>query len=134
MGGVAGPRAAALAARYADEYNTPFPTLADVRARREAIERACEEAGREPLPFSVMTGVLVGRDRAELAERERRLAEVAGQDVFGGEAFIVGTVDEAAERLGALRDAGVARVMCQHLLHDDLDAVELIGRDLPAAL
>jgi F420-dependent oxidoreductase-like protein len=136
MGGNARPRAAALAARYADEYNTPFPTLADVRERREAIERACEEAGREPLPFSVMTGVLVGRDRAELAERARRLAEVTGEDVLAdpGEAWIVGTVDEAAEQLGALRDAGVARVMCQHLLHDDVDAVELIGRDLPAAL
>ena len=30
MGGSAGPRSAALAARYADEYNTPFPTLQDV--------------------------------------------------------------------------------------------------------
>jgi alkanesulfonate monooxygenase SsuD/methylene tetrahydromethanopterin reductase-like flavin-dependent oxidoreductase (luciferase family) len=61
---------------------------------------------------------------------------VTGEDVLAdpGEAWIVGTVDEAAERLGALRDAGVARVMCQHLLHDDVDAVELIGRDLPAAL
>ncbi len=136
MGGNARPRSAALAARYADEYNTPFPTLADVRERREAIERACEEAGREPLPFSVMTGVLVGRDRAELADRARRLLELNGTDVLGdpGAAWIAGTVDEAAERLGALRDAGVARVMCQHLLHDDLDAVELIGRDLPAAV
>ena len=30
MGGSAGPRSAMLAARYADEYNTPFATLQDV--------------------------------------------------------------------------------------------------------
>ncbi len=29
MGGNAGPRSAALAARFADEYNTPFPSLED---------------------------------------------------------------------------------------------------------
>jgi hypothetical protein len=91
FGGVAGPRGAALAARYADEYNTAFPTLADVRERRAAVERACEDAGGAP-------------------------------------------PDDAAEQLAALREAGVHRVMCQHLLHDDLDAVALIGRELPALL
>jgi hypothetical protein len=39
-------------------------------------------------------------------------------------------VAQAAEQLGALRDAGVSRVMCQHLVHEDLDAVQLIGRKL----
>ena len=33
MGGLAGPRSAALAARYADEYNTVFPTVEQVRER-----------------------------------------------------------------------------------------------------
>ena len=33
------------------------------------VDAACEAAGREPIPFSVMTGVLVGRDRAELERR-----------------------------------------------------------------
>jgi hypothetical protein len=39
----------------------------------------------------------------------------------------MGTVDQAAERLHELDEAGVSRVMCQHLLHDDLDAVGLLG-------
>jgi F420-dependent oxidoreductase-like protein len=137
FGGVAGPRGAALAARYADEYNTAFPTLADVRERRAAVERACEDAGRAPLPFSVMTGVVLGRDRGELEDRARRLAEVTGGDATSFLAdppaeWIVGVLDDAAEQLAALREAGVHRVMCQHLLHEDLDAVALIGRELPA--
>jgi hypothetical protein len=41
--------------------------------------------------------------------------------------WIVGTLDRAGEQLAALGDAGVSRVMCQQLLHDDLDAVGLLG-------
>jgi F420-dependent oxidoreductase-like protein len=139
IGGSAGPRSAALAARHADEYNTVFATPADVRERRGAIERACEAVGREALPFSVMTGVLLGRDRGELQERAQRLAELNGTDVGSFLAqppsgWIVGTLEECAEQIVALRDAGAHRIMCQHLLHDDLDAVALIGRDLPALL
>ena len=135
IGGSGGARSAAFAARYADEYNTPFATVDDVRARREAVVKACEDAGREPLPFSIMTGVIVGRDDAELRERVGRLAAVIGQDP--GEllsqappAWIIATLDEATERLLALRDAGVSRVMCQQLLHEDLDAVALLGSEL----
>jgi alkanesulfonate monooxygenase SsuD/methylene tetrahydromethanopterin reductase-like flavin-dependent oxidoreductase (luciferase family) len=54
MGGSAGPRAARLAAAYADEYNTVNPSVEDVRERRAAIAAACEKVGREPIPFSVM--------------------------------------------------------------------------------
>jgi F420-dependent oxidoreductase-like protein len=139
VGGSAGPRSAALAARYADEYNTVFATPAEVRERREAVERACEAAGRQPLPFSLMTGVLVGRDRGELEDRARRLSAVTGGDAAPFLAqppsgWVVGTLEDAAAQLAALRDAGVARIMCQHLLHDDVDAVALIGRELPALL
>lgn len=135
MGGVAGPRSAALAARYADEYNTPFPTLDDVRERRARISEACERAGRSPLPFSIMTGVVVGADESELRERVRRRAEKQGSDpdellANPPAGWVVGTIEAAAEQLAALRDAGVARVFCQHLVHDDLDAVALIGREL----
>jgi F420-dependent oxidoreductase-like protein len=141
MGGSGGRRSAALAARWADEYNTPLAVLDDVRARMERVAAACERAGRERMPFSLMTGVLVGRDRADV--RERAAALVAGRGDGRGPdewlasppaGWIVGTLDEAAEQLRAVRDAGVHRVMLQHLLHTDLATVELIGRDLAAAV
>ncbi len=139
MGGDAGPRSAALAARFADEYNTTFPTLQDVIERRGRIADACERAGRDPIPFSVMTGLVVGRDRAELEQRLRRLSDRIGAkaDAFMDDpssAWVVGTVDDAVGQLAALRDAGVSRVMCQHLLHDDLDAVALIASELAPRL
>jgi F420-dependent oxidoreductase-like protein len=135
LGGIAAPRSAALAARFADEYNTTFPTLEEIRRRRAAIAEACERAGREPMPVSVMTGTVVGADADDLADRARRVAERIGTD---GETlvrnppsgWIVGTVEQAAEQLVAIRDAGVSRVMCQQLVHDDLDAVALLGETL----
>jgi F420-dependent oxidoreductase-like protein len=138
MGGNAGPRSAALAARYADEYNTPYPTLEDFRQRRANIEKACEEAGREPLPFSIMAGILVGVDAAEVSDRVARLSRIRGEDAEAFAAappagWVVGTLDEAAEQLIELRAAGVHRVMCQQLLHDDLEAVALLG-DLAARI
>ena len=41
---------------------------------------------------------------------------------------VTGTLDEALVRLQAYRDAGVDRIMLQHLLHDDLDAIALLPR------
>jgi hypothetical protein len=43
-------------------------------------------------------------------------------------------MEEATEQLTALRDAGVSRVMCQHYVHTDLDAVALLGEGLAPRL
>jgi F420-dependent oxidoreductase-like protein len=134
MGGRAGPRSAALAARYADEYNTAFPTLDDVAQRRGRIDAACRAAGCDPIPFSIMTGVLVADDEAELRDRARQRAEKMGTEAdFVADppaGWIVGTVEAAAEQLLALRDAGVSRVLCQHFVHQDLEMVRLLGEQL----
>ena len=128
MGGNAGPRSARLAARFADEYNTPFPTLEDVRERRARIQEACADAGRDPIPFSVMTCVIVGADSDEVRDRVRRVADKTGIDPNAvPESWVVGTVEQAAERFGTLAEAGVSRVICQHLLHEDAGAVALLA-------
>ena len=46
------------------------------------------------------------------------------------EAWIVGTVEEAASQLAELERGGVERVMLQHHLHGDTDTIDLIGRRL----
>ncbi len=139
LGGLAGPRSAALAARYADEYNTVYPTLEELTERRDRLDRACEAAGRQPLPLSVMTGVVVATDDGELRDRARRVAPLAETDAESfltdpPAGWIVGTVDQVGEQLAKLRDAGVRRVMCQHLLHEDLEVVALLGTELAPRL
>ncbi len=144
LGGRAGPRAARLAARWADEYNVNFTGPDGCRDARARLDAGCEALGRDPatLPMSLMTGTVVGADRAELLERLRRIMALEGAEgdpsafLVGvrEEGWLAGTVDEVLEKLAALAAAGVRRVMLQHLLHDDLDAIEQLGREvLPAA-
>jgi alkanesulfonate monooxygenase SsuD/methylene tetrahydromethanopterin reductase-like flavin-dependent oxidoreductase (luciferase family) len=143
VGGGAGRRSAAIAARHADEYNTPFATADEARSRRAVVADAWREAGRDDaaLRFSVMTGCLVGRDEEELLARAGRLAErnATGRSAAAEldavpESWIAGTPPRAVERLRALADAGVDRVMLQLLLHDEVDQLELIGRGLAPAV
>jgi alkanesulfonate monooxygenase SsuD/methylene tetrahydromethanopterin reductase-like flavin-dependent oxidoreductase (luciferase family) len=136
MGGIAGPRAARLAARYADEYNTVMPALEQIAERRANIVAACAKAGREPIPFTVMTTALIGADEAELDVRERALQAWAGQEAGtpNPQTWIAGTVEQAVERLRAYEQAGVSRIYLQHLMHRDIEMVELIGRELVPAV
>jgi F420-dependent oxidoreductase-like protein len=143
LGGRGGNRSLRLAAKYADEYNTVMATPEEVRDIRARLDAACEAEGRDPagLPLSMMTGWLVGADAAELRDRAGRLSEWKGQD-GAGEAYLAslpettirGTVPEALEQLRALEEAGLTRLMGQHLLHRDLEAVALIGREVAPAL
>jgi F420-dependent oxidoreductase-like protein len=132
MGGGAGPRVARLAARWADEYNTPFASVEQCRERRAAIAQACEAAGREPIPFSLMAACCVGRDESEALERVRRRFERSGRDddpavLLEQDNALAGTVDQVVARLREYADAGVERVFLQHLDHTDLDLVRLLG-------
>jgi F420-dependent oxidoreductase-like protein len=135
IGGAARARSARLAARYADEYNTFMVPPEEFARRRQNVVAACEAAGREPLTFSLMTPVLVGRDSSEYEERRARMAERRDESGWApsGE-WIAGTVEEAAEKLRAYEEVGVERVMLQHLLHDDVDMIEVIGRKLAPLL
>ena len=141
LGGQGGPRSLALAARFADEYNTVFKTADECAVIRGELDAACSRLHRDRVPLSLMTGWLVGEDRSELRDRAGRLAEWRGvaqgaDDLLEGlpDSWMVGTLDEATERLRGLAAAGVERVMLQLLLHRDLDAVAQIGRRVAPAV
>ena len=143
VGGGAAPRSAALAARWADEYNTVAVGPEECARRRAAVVQAFEDVGRDPgeLTFSLMTPCLVGVDGPDLERRGRRLAERLGRDggveaarAELGEGAVVGTVEQVVERLREYERAGVGRVMLQHLVHEDLETVELIGRSVIPAV
>lgn len=77
-----------------------------------------------------MTGCLVGRDRADVRERLSAWRAATG---LREEPQLMGTVDEVAESIQAFEEAGVSRMMLQHLLHEDVEMVELLG-ELAAAV
>lgn len=143
LGAKGGPRTLRLGARYADEYNTVMATAEEIADLRRRLDEACEKEGRDPatLPLSMMTGWMVGADRDELLDRASRLSEWKGEGGDGEaliagqrESTILGTAEEAIEQLRQLQEAGLTRIMGQHLLHRDLDAVALMGREITPAL
>jgi F420-dependent oxidoreductase-like protein len=122
VGGKGKPGSARPAAKWADEYNTFMVGPEEFAATRARVREACEGEGRDPdtIRFSLMTGVVIGADRRNRLYAEREPSPTA----------IVGELDEVAARIREFGDAGCERIMLQHLLHDDLDAVEQFGREL----
>ena len=136
VGGSGGRGTAEPAARFADEYNTPFASPDEFAAIRTKVVRACERVGRDPatMRFSLMTGCVIGSTHAEALDRARLLYERRPRDdSFDAwlssytAAAIVGSVDEVAARLDEYERAGCEGVMLQHLAHADLEPVRLIG-------
>jgi alkanesulfonate monooxygenase SsuD/methylene tetrahydromethanopterin reductase-like flavin-dependent oxidoreductase (luciferase family) len=130
VGGSAKPRTVRAAVRFADEYNTVFPSLEEARDRRRILDEAARAAGREPLRFSIMTACVVGRDEHEVSDRVRIWQNLLGKNE---RPQLVGTVEQVAETLHQYQAVGVERAMLQHMHHEDLEMVALLG-DLATAL
>ena len=122
--------AARSPARRASLRASPTSTTPSTRRRPSApsgarcARRPGRDAGRDPatLTFSVMLPWVDGTDADLMA--------VVGESAAVG---IPRAFDEAVARLRSYRDAGVDRVMLQHLRHDDVEAIAEIPR-LTAAL
>ena len=135
VGGSARPRTLAAAARWADEYNLVMMSAEQAREAVPVVRKAWEDAGRPAPAISLMTHGIIGSDRVDLLERAHRVAEIRGEDASDPEAYInglrentlIGTVAEIREQVDELEEAGVERLMFQHLTHNDLDGVDLIA-------
>lgn len=138
FGGKGNARLAGLVARYGDEFNLNSASPDDAIAAYARVRAACEAIGRDPdeVVYSAMTGVLVAETDADLRARVADLLDTIGQGGTDGDAWldqrrgrwIMGTPEQATERVRALEAQGTQRVMLQDLLPRDLDHVRLIGR------
>jgi F420-dependent oxidoreductase-like protein len=127
VGGQGKKRTPELAARFADEFNTPFVQLADVPALYQGVRDACAAIGRTEMPvFSSAVTICCGRDDAEV----RRRAAAIGTDVDALRArrgAVVGTPEEVVDILGRYGEAGATRMFLQTMDLSDLDHVELVA-------
>ena len=123
LGGRAKPRSAALAARFATEYNTLGAPLDELRERGRRLDEACVAIGRDPatLVRSLMTTCVTGEDRAEVDERLRRDGEP-------GDGSLIGTVAEVREQLAELESVAISRVFLRQSDQRDLSEIATIGR------
>ena len=139
VGGRGPVKTVRLAVRYADELNSPSATPEECWKLRGVLDDACERHGRHPstITFSLMTGCLVGATAKDLRARVRRLetlairyprlAEYRERLAVRG---VFGTPDQAVDRIGRLAEAGVERIMLQHLFHDDLDLLDVVADEI----
>ena len=126
VGGHGKKRTPALAARFADEFNTPFAAFDDVAELFARVREACSEIGRTSMPvFSSAVVLCVGRDDAEVRRRAAAIGRDAGEMRASGGA--VGTPAEVVDILGRYAAAGASRMFLQTLDLTDLDQVELVA-------
>ncbi|QMU76146.1 LLM class F420-dependent oxidoreductase [Streptacidiphilus sp. PB12-B1b] len=126
VGGGGPVRTPALAARFADEFNSAFQSVQDSAEQFGRVRAAVAEAGRKPseLVYSNALVACVGKDDAEVARR----AEAIGRSVEDlRENGVAGTPDEAAEKIARYAAVGSQRIYLQILDLDDLDHLALIA-------
>jgi alkanesulfonate monooxygenase SsuD/methylene tetrahydromethanopterin reductase-like flavin-dependent oxidoreductase (luciferase family) len=123
IGGTAKPRTVRAAVAYADEYNTVWATVEEARHRKRVLDEAAAAAGREPLRFSMMIGCVIGRREADVRERLGQFKALTGNDAPP----IAGTVTQVVDRLREYEAAGIERAMLQHLVHEDVEMVAILG-------
>ena len=129
LGGAGASRTPRLAARFADEYNMPFHSVADSAAAFARVREACQAAGRDAssMTFSVAQTVCCGKDDAEF---RRRAAAIGWQPETFREAGIGGTPGEVAAKIAEYAEIGAERVYLQVLDLSDLDHLALIASDV----
>jgi alkanesulfonate monooxygenase SsuD/methylene tetrahydromethanopterin reductase-like flavin-dependent oxidoreductase (luciferase family) len=133
VGGGARPGTLGPAVRFAGEYNTFGVDSDEFRRRRGRLNEACERVGRDPASIrcTLMTTFVVGDNPTTLDANLSRVRSLAGRDDPLPASWIVGTTEQVVERLREYADAGCDGVYLQHLVHEDLETVELIGRLAP---
>jgi F420-dependent oxidoreductase-like protein len=138
-GGEGSPRSLRIGARYVDEFNLSSSSPEKAATTFAALAGACEAIGRDPATMgrSVMAGVLIGRDEAELAGRKQALLAAFGDESGGDDWFdareprwVLGTPDQARAMVKRFADAGAERIMLQDFLPRDLEMVDLMAEAL----
>ena len=132
-------RAMRIAARYSDEFNLSSASPDKAREWYGKLDDACRAIGRDPgsIGRSVMAGVLIGRDDAEVARRKRELLTAFAEESGGDDWFdareprwILGTRDTARAMVARFADAGAERIMLQDFLPRDLDMISQMAEFL----
>jgi F420-dependent oxidoreductase-like protein len=126
IGGKGKTRTPALAARYADEFNIPFESVAFSATQFDLVRAACEAAHRDPasLVYSNALVLCVGRDESQLAARAAAIGREVDELRRNG---LAGTTDEVVDTVGRYADAGASRLYLQVLDLADLDHLDLVA-------
>lgn len=129
VGGFGARRTPALAARFATEFNVPFPLLADYAPAVARVRAACEAIGRDPATVrpSVALVACVGETEADFVRRAERIGRAPDELREHG---ACGSPEEAVAAIRAFGDAGAETVYLQVLDVSDLDHLGVLGGEV----
>jgi alkanesulfonate monooxygenase len=129
IGGSGRRRSAALAARYADEYNVAFDPFEEGLAIHDRVRRACEDAGRDPasMIYSSAQVLCVGQDETEF---QRRAAAIGQDPANLRSTQLGGTVAEVLDKVGRYAESGQSRLYLQTLDLRDMDHLHLVAEEI----
>jgi F420-dependent oxidoreductase-like protein len=137
IGGRGERRTLRAVAEFADEWNVTRVTVEELPAKAAVLARHCRAVGRDPasLRHSLMVPVAVGRTPAEAVARRARMCAIfprLPEDEAGWRAagFLHGTPADVVADVRRWQALGIERVMLQMLDMDDLDAIDLIAREV----
>ncbi|MGW1058332.1 LLM class F420-dependent oxidoreductase [Micromonospora rubida] len=132
IGGRGPKRTPELAARYADEFNMPFKSVAETAAAYDRVVEACDrhgrtDSGRAPLVLSAGIVVAIGRTDAEVRERA---APLRRRSALPPEDPVIGSPAQLVDRIGEFAAVGTTRVHLRLIDLADLDHLELIAAEV----
>jgi alkanesulfonate monooxygenase SsuD/methylene tetrahydromethanopterin reductase-like flavin-dependent oxidoreductase (luciferase family) len=144
IGGKGTKRTPRLAARFADEFNIFDDDSTVFAERKQRVEQACREIGRDPadLRYTWTGPTIVGSDERDLRRRAHRRLDYSGQSdavddwitSMRSAGKLIGTVDQVAEQVAALERVGCSRWYFQFIPIDDDGMLELIASELAPRL
>ncbi|MEU0968477.1 LLM class F420-dependent oxidoreductase [Streptomyces sp. NPDC005917] len=132
VGGRGFKRTPQLAARYADEFNMPFKSVAETARAYLRVAEACERTGRAAAarpPLVLSTGVVVAIGRTD-AEARRRAAPLHVKSALPPEDPVIGSPAQLVDRLGEFAAIGAVRFHLRLIDFTDLDHLELIADEV----
>ncbi|TFD46376.1 LLM class F420-dependent oxidoreductase [Cryobacterium frigoriphilum] len=129
VGGGGARRTPALAARFATEFNLPFPEFADIAGKFAGVRAACQSIGRDPDSL-VYSAALIAVGGATEVEFARRAAAIGREPAELRAHGLAGTASEIVDRLGALAADGVECVYLQIMDLSDLDHLEFLAAEV----
>jgi alkanesulfonate monooxygenase SsuD/methylene tetrahydromethanopterin reductase-like flavin-dependent oxidoreductase (luciferase family) len=133
VGGYGTKRTPALAARYAQEFNLPFPPLDIYAEYVRRVKKACADSGRDPASLRTTVALVVccGRDEAEFRRRADAIGRQPDELRENGAGGLPG---EVVDKLRAFETAGAETAYLQVLDVSDLEHVELLAAEVMPAV
>jgi F420-dependent oxidoreductase-like protein len=128
IGGNGVKRTLSYVVRYASEWNCVSLPPKDFAHLNGRLDDMLHEAGRsrESVRRSMMTGCIFGKDEATLKQKITESGRTL--DELQQRGAVAGSLSAVKERLAALEDAGLQRIMLQWLSLDDLESLEVLAR------